>query len=157
MGTFDAQGGIHTPERFPRTVKRFWCLKDPSQSKQSKNRISWILQLTVRTVNQLIDLLRFYGVEGYEEWGMDADSLEENSDSDESAKNSSRSSVLPISLEVAVRSHPIIAHRALAAQLGLTYDGIKGFMDRAQELSHTRAEGRKKRGHHEQTSRERKR
>ena len=34
VGTFDAQGGIHTPEYFPSTVKRFWGLKDSSQSKQ---------------------------------------------------------------------------------------------------------------------------
>ena len=36
VGTFDAQGGIHTPEYFPSTVKRFWGLKDSSQSKQSE-------------------------------------------------------------------------------------------------------------------------
>ena len=33
MGSFDAQGGIHIPDRFPRTVKRFWKLKDSWQSK----------------------------------------------------------------------------------------------------------------------------
>ena len=33
VGSFDPQGGIHIPEYFPRTVRHFWRLKDPPQSK----------------------------------------------------------------------------------------------------------------------------
>ena len=35
IGIMDAQGDIHTPEHFPRTVRRFWSLKDSSKSKSS--------------------------------------------------------------------------------------------------------------------------
>ena len=66
---------------------------------------------------------------------MDTDSLEGNNDSDDSSERSSKSSRLPISLETAIQSHPEIAHRALAAQLGLVYDGIQEFMERAQDFS----------------------
>lgn len=69
-----------------------------------------ILPLMVHTVDRLIYLLRFYNTQGYEEWGMDTDSLERDSSSDESAENSSGSSRLPIPLEVAARSNPEIAH-----------------------------------------------
>ncbi len=86
-------------------------------------------------MDRLIHLIRFYKIQGYEEWGRDADSLEGDSDPDGSSEDSSQSSRLPISLEVAVRSYPEIAHRALAAQLGLAYDEIQRFMERAKELS----------------------
>lgn len=33
VALFDARGGIHTPDHFPRTVRRFWSLKDTFQSK----------------------------------------------------------------------------------------------------------------------------
>ena len=88
---------------------------------------------------------------------MDADSFKRDSDSDESAEHSSKSSGLPITLEVAVRSNPEITHRALAASLGLSYDGIQRFIERAQELSQARAKERSKRRHEEQTSEEKKR
>lgn len=70
VGTLDARGGIHTPEHFPCTMRRFWSLKDSSQSKHPKNNIK-ILRLTLHTVNRLIQLIRFYKIQGYEEWGTD--------------------------------------------------------------------------------------
>ena len=158
VGTLDARGGIHTPEHFPRTVRRFWSLKDSSQSKHPGNNMT-ILRLTLQTVARLIQLIRFYEIQGYEEWGTDADSFEGESDSDESADISSKSSGIPVTLEVAVRLNPEIAHRALAAALGLAYDGIQKFMERAQELSQARAKERSersKRRHEEEISEERK-
>ena len=110
-----------------------------------------MLRLTMYAVDRLIYLIRFYDIQGYEEWGMDADSLEGDSDSDESDENSSKSSKSPISLEVAVRSNPEIAHRALAAELGLAYDGIQRFMERAQELNQSRAKKGSKRRQEEQS------
>ena len=86
-------------------------------------------------MHRLIYLIQFYNIQGYEEWGMETDSLEGNNDSDNSSERSSKSSRLPISLETAIQSHPEIAHRALAAQLGLVYDGIQRFMERAQDFS----------------------
>jgi len=89
----------------------------------------------IETVDRLIHLIRFYKIQGYEEWGRDTDSLEGYSDSDDSSGDSSLSSRLPIPLEMAVRLNPEIAHRALGAQLGLAYDDIQRFMERAKELS----------------------
>ena len=109
------------------------------------------------TADRLIHLLRFYGIHGYEEWGMDADSLDIPSDSDDSDEGSSTSSRLPMRLDTAVRSYPEIAHRALGAQLGLSYDDIQRFMERAQELSRAPAKQTDKRGQDEQTSEGRKR
>ena len=102
-------------------------------------------------------LIRFYKIQGYEEWGRDADSLEGYSDSDDSSEGTSESSRLPmpISLEEAVRSNPEIAHRALGAQLGLAYDEIQRFMERAKELSQGQVTGNK-RGRDDQASEERK-
>jgi len=104
-------------------------------------------------VYHLVCLVRFYNIQGYEEWGRDTDSLEGDSDSD----NSSKSLVLLISLETVVRSNPKIAHRALAAQLGLAYDEIQRFMERAKEFSQAQVTKRNKRRQEEQTSEERKR
>ncbi|MCJ1245701.1 hypothetical protein MMC30_002905 [Trapelia coarctata] len=134
VGVFDAQGGIHTPKYFPRTVKRFWRLRDPS------------------LLHRLTYLLQFYNVQGYEEWGTDADSHEGESDSDESGANSSKASRFPITLDMAVRSNPDIAHRALASHLGLVYDEIQKFMLRAQELGKAGGNKRNKRQQDEQTS-----
>ncbi len=68
---------------------------------------------------------------------MDEGSMnrEEMIDSDDSSDLLSKSFRLPIPLEAAVQSNLEIAHRVLAVQLGLRYDGIRKFMDRA-----TRAE-----------------
>lgn len=37
---FDAEGGARIRDRFPRTVKQFWELKDSSQSKSSGNYLT---------------------------------------------------------------------------------------------------------------------
>lgn len=136
VGPFNDQGGVHAPKYFPHTVRRFWRLKDPSQ------------------IHRLIHLLRFYNIQGYEEWDMDVGSIDggEFVDSDDSSGLSSRSSKLPVPLETAVQSNPEIAHRALAAQLGLVYDGVQKFMDRAQELNTIQAEENRKRRQNEETS-----
>lgn len=99
-----------------------------------------------KTVHRLIDLIRFYNVQGYEEWGTDAESHEwGDSDSDDDTR-SSKSSKLPVSVEIAVRSNPEIAHRALAVQLGLVYDEIEKFMERAQAMRGAQSKEIKKRG-----------
>ncbi|MCJ1383633.1 hypothetical protein MMC17_006747 [Xylographa soralifera] len=157
VGSFDSQGSILTPQYFPRTVKRFWKLKGPSQSKQSENDIIQSLGLTRSIVHRLIYLTRFYNIQGYEEWGMDVESHEGCSDSDESTEGSSKSSRLPVPVEVAVRSNPEIAHRALAAQLGLVYDEIQKFMERAHEFGNTQPQEENKRRQDNQTSADRKR
>lgn len=97
-------------------------------------------------VHKLIYLIRFYNVQGYEEWGADAESHEwGDTDSDDDTM-SSKSSKLPVPVESAVRSHPEFAHRALAAQLGLAYDEIEKFMERAQAMREAQSKELKKRG-----------
>ncbi|MCJ1405930.1 hypothetical protein MMC11_009164 [Xylographa trunciseda] len=157
VGSLDSQGEIRIPEYFPRTVKRFWRLKRPSQGKQSEDDIIETLRLTRSIVHRLIKLIRFYDVQGYEEWGMDLESHEGYSDSDESSEGSSKSSRLPVPVEVAVRLNPEIAHRALAAHLGLVYDEIQKFMERAQEYRQTQAKEGNKRRQDDQASADRKR
>ena len=71
---------MHAPDHFPRTVKQFLGLKDFSQSKKSGNDLTDTL-LTKHIVHQLVYLIRFYNIQGYEEWGIDADSFEEQRDS----------------------------------------------------------------------------
>ncbi|MCJ1461609.1 hypothetical protein MMC07_000206 [Pseudocyphellaria aurata] len=159
VGSLDSHGGIQTPADFPRNVRHFWRLKDPTQSKSSVVNVAEILRLIRETVDRLVHLIRFYNYQGYEEWGRDTDSFEGYSDSNDSSKGTSESSRLPmpipISLEEAVRSNPEIAHRALGAQLGLTYDEIQRFMERAKELSQGQAIGNK-RGRDDQAAEERK-
>ena len=105
------------------------------------------------TVGRLIYLIRFYKIQGYEEWGKN--SLERSDDSDGSGEASSQPSNLSISLDMAVRSNPEIAHRALGAELGLAYDEIQKFMEKAKELSQAR-EVYNKRGREEQALEDRK-
>lgn len=82
-------------------------------------------------------LIRFYKIQGYEEWGKDAHSLEGYSDSNDFSEGTSESLRLsmPILLKEAVRSNPEVAHRALGAQQELAYDKIQRFMKRAKESS----------------------
>ena len=93
--------------------------------------------MTKETVDRLVYLIRFYKIQGYEEWGRDADSLEGYGDSNNSSQGISESLRLsmPIPLEEAVRSNLKIVYRALGAQLGLAYDKIQRFMEKAKELS----------------------
>ncbi|KAL9591802.1 MAG: hypothetical protein Q9179_007356 [Wetmoreana sp. 5 TL-2023] len=135
VGSFDAQGGLHTPQYFPRTVRSFWRLRNPSQREK------------------LVFLVRFYQIQGYEEWGQDTDS--DLDDSSETTSSRSWKKTPSPTLEDAVHSNPHIAHRALAAHLGLVYDEIQKFMDRAQEMGQARAGERKKRSHDKPVSHER--
>ena len=157
VGSLDSHGGIQTPDYFPCNVRHFWRLRDPTQSKSSVANVAEILRLTREIVDRLVYIIRFYRIQGYEEWVRDADSLEGYSDSNNSSEGTSEPSRLPmpISLEEAVRSNPEIAHRALGAQLGLAYDEIQRFMERAKELSQGQVIGNK-RGQDDQASEERK-
>ena len=138
VGSLGPRGGIHFPEVFPRTIMQFWKLKETRQSKLLAPSFTGIIGLINETVDRLVRLISFYNIQGYEDWGRDTDSLENSS------QESSQSSRLPISLEVAVRSNPEIAHRVLGGQLGLAYDKIQKFMDRAEELSQARVISQKR-------------
>ena len=81
----------------------------------------------------LVYFVRFYQIQGYTEWGRNT-----HSDESDSSNTSSRSPRRSKTLEDAVHTHPLIAHRALAAHLGLSYDEIQRFMERAQEMGRAR-------------------
>lgn len=145
VGPLDDRGGLCIPQYFPRTVKHFWKLKMPSR-REFEILTYDTLHLLTKIVYKLIYLIRFYDVQGYEEWGTDAESHEwGDTDSDDDTR-SSKSSKLPVSVEIAVRSNPEIAHRALAVQLGLVYDEIEKFMERAQAMREAQSKEMKKRG-----------
>ncbi|KAI4091143.1 MAG: hypothetical protein LQ344_004256 [Seirophora lacunosa] len=82
----------------------------------------------------LVKLLEYYNVQGFEEWGIQRGRATNvcswswgNGSSDERLGNI-RTGVTP-DLTAAVSSHPDIAHRALALELGLAYDVIQANLE----------------------------
>ena len=122
LGTFDAAGELRTPEYFPDTVMRFWKLKSPRRG-EKVHSVHHATILIRSTVNKLIYLVEFYGIEGHQHWET------ENDDAD-----SINSSECDISISAAVRRNPEYALRALAGRLGLAYDRICRFMERLDEF-----------------------
>ncbi|CAL5870876.1 uncharacterized protein PFLUO_LOCUS5117 [Penicillium psychrofluorescens] len=102
-------GIVEWPSWFPKTVWRFWRLKQPSR------------------IHRLVELAEFYQLEGYKDWmrmqshhmmfdfGNDSDSSD-----DETRPNLTR--------EEAVRQYPEAALQALAARLGLVWSSIRNEM-----------------------------
>ncbi|KAL8760715.1 MAG: hypothetical protein Q9184_003117 [Pyrenodesmia sp. 2 TL-2023] len=107
----DGQGRRILSPYLPDTVRDFWILKDLSQSET------------------LVKLLQYYKVQGYEKWKSQH----------ESAAEASRWSGENPGLAAAVQSHPDIAHRALAMELGLSYDTIRVSMKGNSSLHQARA------------------
>lgn len=93
-----------------------------------------------------MELVRCYRVR-YEDWHReDRELFDDEDDSDlEDGSNTSISSVHGYPLVTAVELYPEKAHRAVAARLGLEYDEIKKFMDRAATLQR-RSSGLGKKG-----------
>lgn len=109
---FDAQSEMHTSDHFPCTVKQFLRLKDFSQSKKSENDLTDTL-LTKHIVHQLMYLIWFYNIQGYEKWGINTDSFEEQCDF---TRNWSRLLRLLLLLKMTLQSHSEIAHWVLTIQ-----------------------------------------
>ncbi|KAJ5882839.1 uncharacterized protein N7473_011101 [Penicillium subrubescens] len=96
-------GALEWPKYFPRTVWKFWCLKN-------RNR-----------VHRLVELAEFYQLGGYKDWSrMQQTDIFADSDSSDSSDESA-----VITREEAVRRFPETAHRVLAATLGLVYYKIR--------------------------------
>lgn len=72
----------------------------------------------------LTELLQYYKVQGYEHWEQEEDAVV----SAGPARLTGHVHLWPM-LRSAVRSHPEIAHRALAMELGLDYDRIQANME----------------------------
>ncbi|KAI9852626.1 MAG: hypothetical protein M1838_000074 [Thelocarpon superellum] len=109
IGVFNEDGEYQLPKYFPDTVLRFWKLKMPKR------------------IHKLVDLIKFYGIEGHEQWGAVSD--DGNNDSDDSDGLTTPN----ISVETAVRKHPEHSLRALAARLGLVYEKVSRFMAKVDE------------------------
>ena len=158
VGSFDSHGGIQTPIYFPRNVSHFWKLKNPTQSKSSVANVAEILQLTRETVDRLVYHIRFYKIQEYEEWGRDADSLERDSArcavSGFDRTASSNDGIGIDNLEDS-RVPSLESFESLSAELGLAYDEIQRFMERAKELSQGQVISNK-RGRNDQALEERK-
>ncbi|MCJ1357142.1 MAG: hypothetical protein MMC33_007138 [Icmadophila ericetorum] len=115
IATFDGANGIHNPEYFPRTVKEFWKLQRP------KNHA------------KLVYLTKFYEIRTYDQWDDSGDSSDDMDSDDESTRiycPRPRPTV-----EAAVMSHPEEALRAVASKLGLKFDKIQAFFEKAEEHS----------------------
>ncbi|KAL8885958.1 MAG: hypothetical protein Q9215_006259 [Flavoplaca cf. flavocitrina] len=101
-----SRGSKVLPQGFPENVRRFWRLKDRSNS------------------DALTELLQYYGIQGYQYWDQ-----EEKPVAPVSLARLAPNANLPPMLRKAVHAHPEIAHRALAMQLGLNYENIQASME----------------------------
>ncbi|KAL9002251.1 MAG: hypothetical protein Q9188_004807 [Gyalolechia gomerana] len=99
------------PPFFPQTVRRFWNLKHPLKR------------------DDLIHLLYYYDIRGYQDWGLEGEEVQDNGGWIWPDKYGNKSP----SLKAAARLFPDVAHRALAAELGLDYDKIQACIERPQE------------------------
>ncbi|KAL9012073.1 MAG: hypothetical protein Q9173_003130 [Seirophora scorigena] len=112
----DSEGRRIPSSHLPYTVRDFWNLKYPPQ----------------REI--LVKLLQYYKVQGFEEWGIQrggaakACSWSWGNGSTGERRGNIGSGVTP-ELTAAVHSHPDIAHRALALELGLSYDVIQANLE----------------------------
>ena len=106
----NAQGNRALPLHFPHTVIGFWKLKEAPKSECGNDLL--VDDLADMIGNVLRDLLRFYKVQGFEEWPMD----HEDQDRAEAYQG--------------------LAHQALAIELGLSYDAIQANMERKTTPEH---------------------
>ncbi|KAL2060458.1 hypothetical protein VTL71DRAFT_9489 [Oculimacula yallundae] len=115
------QPGFTLPDYFPPTVIDFWKLQFPSHEKE------------------LIYLLRFYQIQGYEQWGQTVDGFVQNPAGDTQDPSTSGSSsqsqsddsddLSPddLSLEEATRKYPRVAIEELGPILGIVFEDIQFF------------------------------
>ncbi|KAF4634478.1 hypothetical protein G7Y89_g3628 [Cudoniella acicularis] len=118
IGVYRPNIGFKTPQYFPRSVKEFWSLQFPRNEKK------------------LLYLVRFYDIQGFEYWGRPlyptsaSDSNDESSDESDSLSDPSQQH---LSIEDAVRKYPGIAIDELASRLGLVFQDIREFFQRAAQ------------------------
>ncbi|KAL8876006.1 MAG: hypothetical protein Q9198_005726 [Flavoplaca austrocitrina] len=82
----------------------------------------------------LTELVRSYEVQGYQQWGNQGNTETRETRETRTVRTSGpvrvRRDYLSPALRNAVQSHPDIAHRALAVELGLDYDKIQVNVER---------------------------
>lgn len=91
----------------------------------------------------LISLLVFYHIEGHDEWSLELDAYDSDSDlrSDSYSDTESDSQIrfsrsTKRAIHDSVRSHPKKAHRTLAVELGPDYDRIQASMHKERQKRH---------------------
>ena len=145
---------VRLPKYFPKNVEQFWKLKSPDHGKfecidgafphrhQPANMGA--------TEDKLIYLIKFYDIQGYEDWGTSDDaytteqSAHESSSTDDSS-DLGTSTTSELTLNNAVRRHPNNALRALAGYLGLVYRDVMRCMDELEQHRQIRSLLRAKR------------
>ncbi|KAL8977232.1 MAG: hypothetical protein Q9205_006921 [Flavoplaca limonia] len=97
-------------------LREFWQLKEPSKR------------------DTLTEFVRSYKVQGYQQWGNQGNTETRETCETRTVRTSGlvrvRRDYISPALRAAVQSHPDIAHRALAVELGLDYDKIRVNMER---------------------------
>jgi hypothetical protein len=145
VGAYRPDTGFHTPLHFPRSIKEFWNLQFQAQSMSSRD-IYYIDNLLIPYIERdLVYLIRFYDIQGYEYWGRDEDYSSE-SDTDNRSSDRSNSSQQHVSLEEAVRKYPLDALNELASCFGLVFSDIHDFYQRAAQYRQRPQRGGTKRG-----------
>ncbi|KAL9025658.1 MAG: hypothetical protein Q9180_007622, partial [Flavoplaca navasiana] len=111
-------------------LQEFWQLKELSKR------------------DTLTEFVRSYKVQGYHHWGNQSNTeTQETGTARTSGLVRVRRDWISPALRVAVQSHPEIAHRAFAVELGLDYDKIRVNMERdsSTDAHSTWSPGRKRR------------
>ncbi|PVH68433.1 hypothetical protein DL98DRAFT_662180 [Cadophora sp. DSE1049] len=128
IGIYNPDVGFTLPDYFPPTINDFWKLQFPPQEKK------------------LIYLLRFYQIQGYEQWGQAVDGFDQSpagdtqdpltsgSSSQSQSDDSDDSSPDDLSLEEAARKYPRVAIEELGSILGIVFEDIQNFFERAALL-----------------------
>jgi hypothetical protein len=129
-------GSFKEPEDFPDTLGKFWGLKNPKRCEYIIERHSVELcLLTDQQVSKLVRLIKYYDIQGWEQWrDVDSDTgglSMDDSDGDESPE-------LYRTVQEAVEGNPERALQALAEYLGLRYDRMEEYQER-WKTSETRA------------------
>ncbi|KAF7854765.1 hypothetical protein EAF04_010333 [Stromatinia cepivora] len=114
LPTYHPDIGLQVPRYFPRLVKDFWNLQFPQHEQN------------------LLYLVQFYDIQGYEYWGGDEDYFSQTELSDERDFLSNDSSP-DISIEEAVRNHPLAALKDLATMIGLEFQELSEYYRRVDQ------------------------
>ncbi|KAL9623702.1 MAG: hypothetical protein Q9204_007929, partial [Flavoplaca sp. TL-2023a] len=145
-----AHGTPGLPRNFPQTVGEFWQLKELSKS--MSYHTAWTRGFARMIVGDtLTELVRSYNVQGYHHWGNQGNTETRETRETRTVRTSGlvrvRRDYISPALRAAVQSHPDIAHRALAVELGLDYDKIQVNMERDSTTDSyiTSSHGRKRR------------
>ena len=135
VGRRDGQGVRSQPPNVPQTVQSFWNLKDASKSKICVSPPDLATAAHVGPGETLTELLLFYEVRGFQQWGQQSETAGVVSQAPTTGVVRMQPRV--VVLRAAIDSYPEIAHQALAMALGLDYDKIQANVEGASVVDRT--------------------